>query len=55
MSKRNILAKWKGDIIFWKDFFLLGRIYFSSNYMDDALKYLSKAKILVNLNNLPNF
>lgn len=36
----------------WKDYFLLGKIYFHSKNIEEAMKLLVKAKQMVNIKTL---
>lgn len=39
----------------WKDYFLLGKIYFHGKNMDEGMKLLLKAKQIVNTKTLKEF
>jgi hypothetical protein len=39
----------------WKDYFLIGKIHFLNNRLQDSLTFLTKAKALVNVESLTDF
>ena len=39
----------------WKDYFLLGKIYFNNKNIDEAMRYLGRARELVKVNELREF
>ncbi|MCB0369731.1 MAG: hypothetical protein KDD45_09905 [Bdellovibrionales bacterium] len=39
----------------WKDYFLLGKIYFTNKNVEQAMKYLSTARQMVRLQGLSDF
>jgi tetratricopeptide (TPR) repeat protein len=39
----------------WKDYFLLGKIYFNNKNVEEAMKFLFKAREMVRIQDLKEF